>query len=1647
MSDSGDKPIRVFDQFAAEREQLLGSFEEAWRDGKAPAIVDYLKGDGEARRHLLAELVHAELEFRLKSGDAARVEEYLTRYPELTHDTDCLVSLIAAEYRLRGRQDSSLGIDQYLARFPAYRERLIALTNIMATRDEQEHSDHCMQDVTTDPTALDTPDGPGSKRSASESPPRPARIGRYRVSRAIGRGGFGLVYLAHDDELDRPVAIKVPHAKQIADRQGAAPYLAEARAAAHLEHPNIVPVYDVGSCDEIPFYMVSKFIAGQSLQQRGQGAPCSHERSAELIAKLADALHHAHKLGVVHRDIKPGNILVEDTGKPFLVDFGLALREADYGRSGRHAGTPAYMSPEQARGEGHRVDGRSDIFSLGIVFYELLVNRHPFRGGSPAQWIEQIKSVDPRPPRQIDDSISKELERICLKALSKRAVDRYTTAKDMADDLCFFLAEREKAAQTVGRQSTSINGTSATANTSNLPVDVAQVRIVPKGLRSFDEHDADFFLELLPGPRDRQGLPESIRFWKTRIEERTAEMTFPVSLLYGPSGCGKSSLVKAGLLPRLADHVRPVFVEATPHETESRLLARVRRLYPALPGDLSLQQTFAALRRGDGIPNDWKTLVVLDQFEQWLHAQNGQEHTELTAALRQCDGGRLQALIMVRDDFWVPATRFMQELEVRVVEGHNAALIDLFDTLHARKVLEEYGKAYGRLPVDSAYMSPDLHAFLDATVQGLAQCGKVICVRLALLAEMLKGRAWDLATLTQVGGAEGLGVTFLEETFCSASAPAAHRYHQEAAQAVLSALLPPATTNIRGNRQPSEVLRATSGYAERPSDFADLIHILDKEVRLITPAVGDEEDIDAAARQIPKAGPSPQNYQLTHDYLVPSLRDWLTRKQRDTRRGRAALRLTERTAQWSAKPENRHLPSLVEFINISLWTRRRDWNEAQRKVMKKAQRFHSSRAAMTIITLAMLAWGVFESYGRIQVQNLLTTDAANLPIAVGRLSPWQLWARSQLQVIIEEGPSDDEPQRELHARLARAALTHTYDPELAAKVFECPIPYLGVIREVLQPHRELVAESLWTTLEDATQNDDRRLRAGIVLSSCATDSNQWSDKEYALLARQLVWATRDDQPVLLDDLQPIAPKLIPELEKLFVDDTLSESQQESAAKAIVRFAGADVASLARLLPTASPTQFSVLYPVVSQRRGKTSEDLLAQIAAKAPAGGLTDSERVAMGRRRAGAAISLVQMGDVKRSLDVFRSQDDPEALTQFVHRARDRGVTPKQLLELLASTTEANVRFAVLLTLGDFALAEVEQDKQSALIPQLTEWYRNDPSAAIHGATGWLLRKWGFEKEVTQVDHTPVPYDPTGTRQWFVLEINAKPGRPRNYIPVRAVTGRLYKDTRIYFTFVVFPKGEFLMGDTARNTPDRLRKVQLTKPLAVSIHEVTWEQYDPIDHGWHHFLMDALNHEEFPDHAPVTGVTWFDSVRYCLALTQQAGFDESDQCYDNPSLSAQDGDGDPQAWTIRLGRRGFRLLTETEWEYACRSGTRTTFSFGSDDRLLEHYGWYLRSPGEHWPRCAGQLRPNLQGMFDMHGNVIEWCHDWGGVSTTDVDPTGTPIGTRKVVRGGNFMELPDNVKSARQLDGNPSVSSHNLGFRIAMFPTPGPASLPARTQ
>ena len=502
--------------------------------------------------------------------------------------------------------------------------------------------------------------------------------------------------------------------------------------------------------------------------------------------------------------------------------------DAQHLLAGEVAGTAAFMSPEQVRGETHRFDGRTDVWALGVILYSALTGRLPFRGRDRRRAFRAILELDPKPPRRLEAAIPRELERICLKCLAKRMADRYQTAAELADDLNSWLVREGAAWESAGPA-----GAGAVGPPSSWRANPPPAPIVPRGLRAFDLEDADFFPRLVPGPRDRDGLPESIRAWRCRIEDPDPARSFSVGLIYGPSGGGKSSFVRAGLIPRLARWIRPVYIESGAERTEARLLAAMIREFPDLPAGCGLAEAAAALRAGRSGRGGSKVLLVLDQFEQWLHAHPDADDGELVRALRHCDGAGLQAILLVRDDFWMAITRFLRVLEVRPIEGINSAAVEPFDARHAGRVLAELGRALGRLHEPAA---PHEARFLEQAVKELAgPDGRVIPVRLTLLAEMLRHRDWTLATLRGLGGFEGIGEMFLEETFSAPTAPPAHRLHQHAARAVLKALLPEPSSDLKGRMRPASALRQAAGYVDRPVNFAELMALLDDELRMVTP--------------------------------------------------------------------------------------------------------------------------------------------------------------------------------------------------------------------------------------------------------------------------------------------------------------------------------------------------------------------------------------------------------------------------------------------------------------------------------------------------------------------------------------------------------------------------------------------------------------------------------------------------------------------------------------------------------------------------------------------------------------------------------------------------------------------------------------------
>jgi class 3 adenylate cyclase len=293
-------------------------------------------------------------------------------------------------------------------------------------------------DPAAGPTTAPAPPGP--------APAPPASFGRYQVLRILGTGGFGAVYLGHDTQLDRPVAIKVLRGGTGPAQAEGQQALQEARRLAQLHHPGIVAVHDVG-VQEGQVYIVSDYLDGPDLSRWLRDYRPAWPEAARIAIAVADALAHAHARLIIHRDVKPANILLNSDLAPVLVDFGLALGETQAGgdEMGVVSGTPWYMSPEQAAGTAHRIDGRTDVYSLGVVLYEMLTGRVPFRGTNPLELLRQVRNDEPQPPRQLVGDIPSELERACLKALAKRQHDRHSTAGDFAAELRRVLPMRAEA--------------------------------------------------------------------------------------------------------------------------------------------------------------------------------------------------------------------------------------------------------------------------------------------------------------------------------------------------------------------------------------------------------------------------------------------------------------------------------------------------------------------------------------------------------------------------------------------------------------------------------------------------------------------------------------------------------------------------------------------------------------------------------------------------------------------------------------------------------------------------------------------------------------------------------------------------------------------------------------------------------------------------------------------------------------------------------------------------------------------------------------------------------------------------------------------------------------------------------------------------
>ena len=510
--------------------------------------------------------------------------------------------------------------------------------------------------------------------------------------------------------------------------------------------------------------------------------------------------------------------------------------------------------------------------------------------------------------------------------------------------------------------------------------------------------------------------------------------------------------------------------------------------------------------------------------------------------------------------------------------------VDLFDRKHAENVLICFGQAFDRLPTDRSQLSRDQSRFLSQALSALQRDGTVSPIRLSLFAEMMKGDPWEPSTLQRVGGADGLGVTFLNRFFSSPQSLPSNELHADAARNVLRYLLPDSGIDIRGHVRSDQELLACSGYQDQPARFKQLMEILDQQLRLVTPTESRTADSPREAKERrQKSDAKPQYFQVTHDFMLAPIRQWVTQQQRETIRGRAELCLAERASLWKAKPENRQLPGLLEWLRIRLFTDSTQWTALQRSMLGRATR--RSLTQIVAVAACLLMVGIFAWYtrGRIRAESMLTTvrraDMDDLLDVIHDVQPVRYWLAPILE---EELKQEHVPVRDR----CNMSLTLLGDRPgqadfLYRQLFDLDAHEHRVIRDGISLYgspaaKNKLTDMLWNVLRDSSVGNDGRIRAASALARLDAGSPNW-DQCADDLVTCLVTNPISEVSDWLNNLRPLRGHLLDSLEQVFFTSN-SNAGQQSAAFALAFFLRdeKDYGRVINLIKQAHPGQIPTL---------------------------------------------------------------------------------------------------------------------------------------------------------------------------------------------------------------------------------------------------------------------------------------------------------------------------------------------------------------------------------------------------------------------------------------------------------------------------------------
>jgi formylglycine-generating enzyme required for sulfatase activity/tRNA A-37 threonylcarbamoyl transferase component Bud32 len=677
-----------------------------------------------------------------------------------------------------------------------------------------------------------------------------------------------------------------------------------------------------------------------------------------------------------------------------------------------------------------------------------------------------------------------------------------------------------------------------------------------------------------------------------------------------------------------------------------------------------------------------------------------------------------------------------------------------------------------------------------------------------------------------------------------------------------------------------------------------------------------------------------------------------------------------------------------------------------------------------------------------QVNALGDAEAAAVPAILADLADNHEEVLPRLREMWQQG----NPQRK---RMRAALALLPVEPEtvrdtLADYLLRLDDPAeIVLIRNTLAPHAAALKETLWARVADTKGPPLERFHALIALAAFDAKGKRWEKQADVAVAQML-----SENPLHLGTwvqaLSPVRESLLGPLSKVY-REAKSPERREVAATVLADYTADKPNMLANLLLDADPKQYAILFPVLQSYREQAVARMRRELAQRPEGNDLPLpkwEEREQVARRQATAAVTLLKLDAPEDAWPLYRHRDDPEARSQLIWRGGLLGLDPRKLVQRLDEEKNVSAQRALIVALGEFSGEQLPQKVRGPLVEKLLKMYRDHPDPGIHGAIDWLLRHgkegpvdrpldWGQAQALQQIDEELKQRDrevarggrtPAEGRRWYVN------GQGQTMVlvpgPVEVRMGSPPSDP-----------------DRVEGTDD-LHRRHIPRRYALASRSVTVAEFQRFLKEWPDVRHDYPKRYSPEVDGPIISVTWFEAAQYCNWLSETEGLDKKEWCYPNHA-DIKDG---MKLQADFLRRKGYRLPTEAEWEFACRAEAETSRYYGSSVELLPRYGWFLAN-GQDRAWSVGQKRPNDLGLFDMHGNVFNWVADPGsrypqGVGTKatvdDADLYGghmifiSDSKSSRVLRGGSFFSHASGVRSAHRVDYRPAYRINEIGFRPA---------------